>query len=70
MPWCEDCEHYWAPSAMTPDGKCPDCGAELEAPAGGDGEPEAEEGAPWHFKLLVVMLVAYLVWRGYEMFLA
>jgi len=71
MPWCEDCEHYWAPSAMTPDGKCPDCGAELEAPAAaGDDESEAEERAPWHFKLLVVMLIVYLVYRGYEMFLA
>ena len=70
MPWCEDCEKYWAPSAMTPEGECPDCGADLEAPehvAAGDGD---EEGAPWHFKLLIVMLVVYLVYRGYEMFFA
>ena len=32
MPWCEDCAKYWAPSAMTPDGACPTCGADLEAP--------------------------------------
>jgi hypothetical protein len=72
MPWCEDCEKYWAPSAMTPEGTCPTCGAELDAPdhpdhADGD---EEETKAPWHFKLLVVLLVVYLVYRGYEMFLA
>ena len=33
MPWCDDCEKYWAPSAMTPEGACPTCGADLETPA-------------------------------------
>jgi hypothetical protein len=78
MPWCDDCERYWAPSAMTPEGMCPTCGASLDAPdhadhPEGEGEadgPAADEKAPWHFKLLVVLLVAYLVYRGYEMFLA
>ena len=76
MPWCDDCEKYWAPSAMTPEGTCPTCGAPLDAPdhpdhAGGDGtSADSDEKAPWHFKLLVVLLVVYLVYRGYEMFLA
>jgi hypothetical protein len=79
MPWCEDCERYWAPSAMTPEGRCPTCGADLEAPDHPDhaddaddtnGAEGAEEKAPWHFKLLVVLLVVYLVYRGYEMFIA
>ena len=78
MPWCDDCERYWAPSAMTPEGTCPTCGAPLDAPdhhdhdegEGEAGAPAADEKAPWHFKLLVVLLVAYLVYRGYEMFLA
>jgi hypothetical protein len=70
MPWCEDCEHYWAPSAMTPEGRCPDCGAELEAPPIAQETSEEDEKAPWHFKLLVVMVVAYLVYRGYEMLFA
>lgn len=71
MPWCEPCEHYWAPSAMTPEGRCPDCGAVLEPPepVGADDADAADERAPWHFKLLVVMLVAYLVYRGYDMIL-
>jgi hypothetical protein len=75
MPWCEDCERYWAPSAMTPEGRCPRCGADLEAPehlehAGAGSGDDADEKAPWHFKLLVVLLVVYLVYRGYEMFIA
>jgi hypothetical protein len=70
MPWCEDCERYWAPSAMTPEGECPDCGADLEAPDPDRDGATDDEGAPWHFKLLIVMLVVYLVYRGYEMFFA
>ena len=76
MPWCDDCERYWAPSAMTPEGRCPTCGADLEAPEHPDHATDAadtdgtDEKAPWHFKLLVVLLVVYLVYRGYEMFIA
>jgi hypothetical protein len=66
MPWCEDCQKYWAPSAMTPEGACPTCGRDLESP---DARPAADdEKAPWHFKLLVVALVVYLGWRFVEMF--
>ena len=67
MPWCEDSAKYWAPSAMTPDGRCPTCGRDLETPARRDEETAADEKAPWHFKLMVVALVVYLVWRFYEM---
>ena len=67
MPWCDDCEKYWAPSAMTPEGTCPTCGADLETPAAPASE---DEKAPWHFKLLVVALVVYLGYRFFEMFLA
>jgi hypothetical protein len=69
MPWCEDCAKYWAPSAMTPEGRCPTCGRDLEAPAPArDGDHGADEKAPWHFKLMVIALVVYLVWRFYGMF--
>jgi hypothetical protein len=67
MPWCEDCARYWAPAAMTPDGRCPTCGRELDVPGARDDQAPAEK-APWHFKLMVVALVVYLVWRFYEMF--
>jgi hypothetical protein len=31
-------------------------------------EEAVDETAPWHFKLLVVMLVAYLGWRVVDIF--
>ena len=38
MPFCDDCEKYWAPSAMTPEGECPTCPAPTQTPgAGRDG---------------------------------
>lgn len=72
MPWCDDCERYYAPSAMTPEGHCPRCDADLLAAdaddpgaGGGDdgGDHDGDEKVPWHFKLMVVLLVAYLGWR-------
>jgi hypothetical protein len=70
MPWCEPCQHYYAPSAMTPEGHCPRCGNDLLAPdpepvEGEDraSEDAGSEGVPWHFKLMVVLLVIYLGWR-------
>jgi hypothetical protein len=68
MPWCEDCAKYWAPATMTPEGRCPTCGRDLEAPERSVRDPAVEEKAPWHFKLMVVALVVYLVWRFYGMF--
>ena len=79
MPWCEDCAKYWAPSSMGADGTCPSCGRVVEAPkpaatttarsleltkiaAGADGDAD-DVKAPWHFKLLMVLLCAYLLWR-------
>ena len=78
MPFCEECAKYWAPSAMRPDGSCPSCGRLVEVAevqptkrvtaesldAKGLRELAGKEAkAPWHFKLLVVALIAYLGWR-------
>lgn len=78
MPFCEECAKYWAPSAMKADGSCPSCGRVVEAPEpqptkrvtaeslDGKGLRELagkDAKAPWHFKLLVVALIAYLGWR-------
>ena len=71
MPWCEDCEKYWAPSAMTPEGECPDCGADLEAPEPvGSGPATTRRAHRGTSSCSIVMLVVYLVYRGYEMFFA
>ncbi len=66
MPFCEPCDQYWAPTALTVEGKCPTCGRDVGAhkPA----EEPADESTPWHFKLLVVMLVVYLGWRFLQLF--
>jgi hypothetical protein len=94
MPFCEDCSHYWAPSAMTPEGTCPTCGRALEAPhaastisaanapakvtaknldlrklAAGQDASADDTSAPWHFKLMVFLLIVYLGWRVVDLFL-
>ena len=66
MPWCEECAKYMTPSAMRPDGTCPTCGSDVETPALKAEEVADDERAPWHFKLLVVMTVIYLVWRFFQ----
>lgn len=78
MPWCEDCAKYWAPSSMNDDGSCPRCGTSLDEPTGvtasripsgphpAGRDAAADEKTPWHFKLMVVALVAYLGWRFVE----
>lgn len=72
MPWCEPCSRYFAPSAMKPDGTCPQCDAPIDVPFASRerGAPTLRElqkmsgeKAPWHFKLLMSMLLAYLLWR-------
>jgi hypothetical protein len=83
MPWCEDCARYWAPSAMTEDGACPTCGRVVQAPntspitaknvdlrklAAGVTGDEEDVKAPWHFKLLMVMMSLYFVWRIVDLF--
>ena len=63
MPWCEECQKYRTPTSLTPDGRCPACGADVGAAARDADAIVDEEKAPWHFKLLVVAVVAYLGWR-------
>ena len=82
MPWCEDCAKYWAPSAMNEDGTCPTCGRVVAAHervtaknlnlrklAAGEGGHEDDMRAPWHFKLLMVLLAGYLGWRLVQLFM-
>lgn len=72
MPWCEDCEKYWAPSSMNDDGSCPRCGADLDEPPLVAAQPSSEDKAddektPWHFKLMIAALVLYLGYRFVEL---
>ena len=69
---------------MNEDGSCPSCGRVVEPPkvastltaknldlkklaAGEHGDPD-DAKAPWHIKVLMVMLVIYLVWRFIQIF--
>ena len=71
MPYCDDCEKYWAPSSMNDDGTCPRCGTDLDEPAiaaaHADGAGSDDDTkTPWHFKLMIVALVVYLGYRFVE----
>ena len=71
MPYCDDCEKYWAPSSMNDDGTCPRCGANLDEPAiaaahASGPDPVEDEKTPWHFKLMIVAVVGYLGYRFVE----
>jgi hypothetical protein len=81
MPWCEPCAKYWTPAAMKDDGSCPSCGtfaqvADAHGRVTADnidlkqlaGKTDDDAKAPWHFKLLVFMLLAYLGWRVVVLF--
>ena len=37
--------------------------------AGEDATEDDDESAPWHFKLLMVLLALYLTWRIVDLFL-
>ena len=67
---------------MNDDGTCPTCGRVVEAPerqpitaknldlrklAAGDSEVIPK--TPWHFKLIMVLLVLYLGWRLVQLFI-
>lgn len=58
MPWCEECARYWAPPTLRA-GACPTCSRVLVHPTDGGR-------TPWHFRLLVAAVAAYLALRAYQ----
>ena len=58
MPWCEECNRFWNPPSMGKGGECPTCGKVLAPPA---------PRAPWHLKMLLVGIAAYLGYRLYQL---
>lgn len=64
MPWCSDCDRYWSPNSLAPDGSCPKCGEVIADSLPGTETDEDDDGGwPWHFWLLVGITAAYLTWR-------
>ena len=69
---------------MSEAGTCPSCGRVLDAPkprtpitaknldlrklAAGEAADEDDAKAPWHFKLLMVLMVLYFVYRIVDLF--
>jgi hypothetical protein len=66
---------------MNDDGTCPTCGRLVEAPVRqpitaknldlrklAAGDDEVVPKTPWHFKLIMVLLVLYLGWRIVQLF--
>lgn len=64
MPWCDDCNRFWNPNTMGEGGTCPTCGRTI---ASASGESPEDLKAPWHFKLLVGAVAAYLGWRAVQL---
>ena len=62
MAWCERCGESVSEADASADAEdvshCPRCGGAL-AP----GDEERHVRAPWHFKVLVVATVIYLIYR-------
>ena len=58
MPWCEDCDKFWNPNSLPPDGTCPSCGRVI-------GDPP-DTHVPWHFWILVAAAAIYLGWRAIQ----
>jgi hypothetical protein len=66
MPWCQTCSRFLNPNTLRPDGACPECGRVVADPPPAEPEADAvaeQARAPWHFKLLLVLVVLYLGWR-------
>ena len=56
MPWCEECSKFWNDPQLDDGGSCPTCGTVIAPPS---------RHVPWHFKVLLVGLIGYLVYRVY-----
>ena len=72
--WCDNCNRLISATAIVRDADgqehCPRCtellGTDHEADVGAgedDGEEEGPPKAPWHFKVLLVATVIYLIYR-------
>jgi len=67
MPWCDHCDTYLAPNAVSESGDCPTCERPVDT-ADLKTATKPLERPPWHFWVMVVALVAYLLWRVIQAF--
>lgn len=58
MPYCESCDRFYNPNTLDAAGDCPG-GHHVAEP----GTDQPVPPVPWHFKVMLGMLVLYLGWR-------
>lgn len=56
MPWCEACAEQYEEDDLESDGTCPECGDVILV----------HRPIPWHFKLLILATVVYLLFRLFQ----
>lgn len=61
MPFCPECDRFYNPNTLTASGDCPD-GHHVADPVDPAGA-EPPTPVPWHFKVMLTLLVIYLTWR-------
>ena len=61
MPWCDTCSRYWVRTSIPATGECPTCGQAIA-----ESVDAGVAKAPWHFKLLLVAVIAYLGLRAWQ----
>ena len=64
MPWCDQCNKFWNPPSLTAEGACPACGQVVAEPPASKVDDDVK--VPWHFKLLLVALTIYLLFRAWQ----
>ena len=60
MPWCDSCDVYVKPEDVTETGAHDACGTTVDT---ADAVATVGSKAPWHFKLMLTLLILYLGWR-------
>lgn len=66
MPWCDPCSQYHAPTALADGGVCPTCGETVHNDSQDEvvgDQATVGQSAPWHFWVVVALLIAYIMWR-------
>jgi hypothetical protein len=58
VPFCEPCDRFYNPNTLDAAGDCPE-GHHVADPA----QEEPLPPVPWHFKVMLAVLIAYLLWR-------
>lgn len=60
MPYCAGCDRFYNPNTLDDGGDCP-AGHHVADPS--ESSEVAELPVPWHFKVMLFLLIVYLGWR-------